>query len=163
MLTVRKATYQDLPIMQEIFKCAREYMKAHGNPTQWGNTAPPLYLIERDIERGASYLVLDEDEPVGTFSFTIGDEPTYQEIKDGAWLNDNPYGAMHRIASNGKAKGVFEVAYKFCLTFGIDIRVDTHENNKTMQNAVTKFGFKYCGIITAEDGTPRLAFHKIVN
>ena len=162
MLKVRKATYEDLPIMQEIFKCAREYMRNNGNPTQWGTTSPSIDLIERDLNRGVSYLVLDGEEAVGTFSFTVGDEPTYKIINDGVWLNEKPYGAMHRIASNGKAKGVFETAYKLCLTFGVDVRVDTHENNKTMRNLVRKFGFKYCGIITAEDGTPRLAFHKQV-
>ena len=162
MLTIKKATRADLPIMQEIFKCAREYMKNTGNPTQWGTSGPPISHVELDISRGVSYIVYDDGNPVGTFSFTIGEEPTYKHI-DGAWLNDKPYGAMHRIASNGKAKGVFEFCYNFCLGFGVDIRIDTHENNSTMRHLIEKVGFTYCGIITVEDGTLRLAFQKEVN
>ncbi len=162
MLSLRKATYEDLPVMQEIFKCAREYMKNSGNPTQWGDNGPPVSHVERDISRGVSYIVYNGEVPVGTFSFTLGEEPTYKEI-DGAWLNDKPYGAMHRIASNGKAKGVFEFCYKFCLSFGVDIRIDTHQNNATMRHLIEKCGFTYCGIIKVEDGTLRLAFQKEVN
>ena len=36
--------------------------------------------------------------------------------------------------------------------------IDTHEKNKTMQHVVEKLGFKRCGIIYIEDGTPRIAY-----
>ncbi len=162
MFTVKKATHDDLPIMEEIFKCAREYMKNTGNPTQWGTSGPSIFLVKRDIERDVSYLVYNDNVPVGTFSYTLGEEPTYKVIK-GAWLNDNPYGAMHRNASNGKAKGVFEFCFNYCLNFGVDIRIDTHENNATMRHLIEKVGCTYCGIITTDDGTPRLAYQKEVN
>ena len=41
------------------------------------------------------------------------------------------------------------------------VRIDTHADNKPMQRAIEKFGFVYCGIIKAHDGTPRIAFEKI--
>ncbi len=41
-----------------------------------------------------------------SFAFILGEDPTYQQI-DGAWLNDQPYGTIHRIAGNGKIKGTF--------------------------------------------------------
>jgi hypothetical protein len=32
----------------------------------------------------------------------IGKDPTYAVIENGNWLNDEPYGVIHRIASNGR-------------------------------------------------------------
>ena len=45
---------------------------------------------------------------VGTFFFVYGKdiEPTYADITDGKWLDDSPYGVVHRIAGDGKVKGV---------------------------------------------------------
>lgn len=41
---------------------------------------------------------------VGTFCFIVGEDPTYAVIDNGKWLNDAPYGVIHRMASNGKRK-----------------------------------------------------------
>lgn len=51
-MEIRKATRDDLNTMQEIFRCAREYMKKEGNPSQWGDSRPPLFLIEKDFNLG---------------------------------------------------------------------------------------------------------------
>ena len=162
-MKIRPATYEDLPIMQSIFKRAREYMKNEGNVTQWKDDRPPLFLIEKDLQKSASYIVEEDGEAVGTFSFTIGEEPTYTKIYDGQWLNEKPYGTIHRIASNGKASGIFKLVLDFCLKFNVDIRIDTHENNKTMLRHLSASGFKKCGIIFIDDGTSRIAFQKIIS
>lgn len=36
--TVRNAVYSDLPRIDEIYACAREFMAKTGNPNQWGPT-----------------------------------------------------------------------------------------------------------------------------
>ena len=38
------------------------------------------------------------------------------------------------------------------------LRIDTHEDNHVMQQAVQKLGFRKCGIIHIADGTPRIAY-----
>ena len=38
---IRLAKYQDLPKILEIYEYARQFMRAHGNPTQWGVTLLP--------------------------------------------------------------------------------------------------------------------------
>ena len=43
------------------------------------------------------------------------------------------------------------------------LRIDTHEDNKTMQALLTKNGFSYCGIIHLENGDPRLAYQKTID
>ena len=37
-MVIRKATEKDFPKMMKIYANARDFMKAHGNPTQWGPT-----------------------------------------------------------------------------------------------------------------------------
>ena len=100
---------------------------------------------------------------VGTFFFTQGRdvEPTYRDITDGAWLDDSPYGVVHRIAADGSEKGIGS----FCLEWACGqighLRIDTHGDNTVMQNLLRKQGFVRCGTIhVEEDDDPRLAFEK---
>ena len=84
------------------------------------------------------------------------------KITDGAWLDDSPYGVVHRIATDGSVKG----AGSFCLNWAYEqcghMRIDTHGDNKVMQNMVKKLGFVHCGTIyVEEDDNPRLAFEKL--
>ena len=94
------------------------------------------------------------------FSFLPGEDPTYGEI-DGAWLSDEPYCTIHRVASRGEAHGLTGEIFHWCMDRCGHLRIDTHADNKPMQRAIEKFGFVYCGIIKAHDGTPRIAFEKI--
>ena len=100
---------------------------------------------------------------IGTFFFIHGQdiEPTYREITDGAWLDDSPYGVVHRIAGDGSEKGIGV----FCINWAFEqcghLRIDTHGDNIVMQNLVKKLGFVHCGTIyVEEDNNPRLAFEK---
>ncbi len=164
-MQIRKTTEQDLERVLEIYAFARKFMKEHGNPNQWGPTNwPPAALIREDIRRGDSYVcVNDTGQVIGTFYYISGKdiEPTYREIEEGAWLDDSPYGVVHRIASDGSEKGTGA----FCLNWAFaqcgHLRVDTHGDNIVMQNLVKKLGFVYCGIIyVEEDEYPRLAFER---
>ena len=162
MLQIRKSRKEDLDKLAEIFAIARKAMKDSGNPNQWKDDRPAMSTVERDIENGNSYVVTENDEIVGTFAYIVGVDPTYIEI-DGQWLNDDEYGTIHRIASSGKAKGVLKSVLDFASSKGIDIRIDTHEDNKIMRHLLEKYGFKYCGIIITDDNTPRLAFQKVAD
>ena len=150
----------------EIYAYARAFMAKTGNPNQWGPTNwPPADLIHEDIRNGNSYVCVNDDERViGTFFFTQGKdiEPTYRAITDGAWLDDSVYGVVHRIASDGSEKGVGQ----FCLGWAFEqcghLRIDTHTDNKVMQNLLKKLGFIRCGVIyVLEDDYPRYAFEKV--
>lgn len=136
-------------------------MRANGNASQWGEYYPDLIDISRDIELGNSYVGEDEDgEIVMTFAFIVGEDPTYLRIYEGKWLNDLPYGTIHRIASNGHKRGVLKAACDFCFQMADNIRIDTHKANKPMLTALGILGFERCGIIRCRDGSPREAFQK---
>ena len=164
-MRIRKTTESDFDRIMKIYSRAREFMARTGNPNQWGPTNwPPADLIHEDIRSGNSYVCVNDDEKViGTFFFTQGKdvEPTYRAITDGAWLDDSPYGVVHRIASDGSEKGIG----KFCIGWAYEqcghLRIDTHTDNKVMQNLLKKLGFTRCGIIyVIEDNNPRYAFEK---
>ena len=69
-----------------------------------------------------------------------------------------PYGVIHRVASNGVTKGVTRAAFSYGLERSGYVRIDTHEDNKPMQGALKKFGFRECGVIHLERGAERIAF-----
>ena len=164
-MLVRRSTEQDLSRIMQIYAHAREFMAATSNPNQWGPTCwPPEELIRHDIEVGKGYVCEHDGCVVGVFFFDQGlcVEPTYAEIDDGAWVGDDTYGVVHRIASDGSVPGIgthcLEWAYEQCG----HLRIDTHADNLPMQNLLRKLGFVHCGTIYVyEDRYPRLAFEKL--
>ncbi len=161
---VRQATPSDLNTIMPIIDEARQIMRENGNMTQWGNGYPSREVILNDITSGYGFVCLVDEEVVGYFFFKAGDnpEPTYSNIEGGAWLNNHPYGVIHRLASGRKARGIARAAFEFALTKTNTVRVDTHHDNLPMQNFLKKSGFTYCGVIYVNDGTPRDAFQKTV-
>ncbi len=158
-MIIRKAEEKDLNSILRVYAIAREYMRQNGNPDQWGTDKPPKEMLVDDIKKGQLYVGESADGSISfVFAFILGDDPTYVYIKDGNWLSNEPYGTIHRIASDGSVPGVVKMAVDFCKTIISNIRIDTHHNNKTMQHVVEKIGFTKCGIIYIEDGTPRIAY-----
>ena len=165
-MKIRKTLESDIGRVMEIYSRARDFMEKHGNPNQWGPTNwPPESLIRDDIKKGNSYVCVNDDGKVtGTFYYVRGHdiEPTYRKIYEGAWIGDEEYGVVHRLASDGSEKGTG----RFCLGWAFDrcrhLRIDTHTDNKVMQNLLSKLGFTRCGIIyVEEDEYPRYAYEKI--
>lgn len=160
-MTIRKSTLADLDTIMDIYSDARQFMVDNGNPTQWGKNHPSRELIEKDITKGISYVCEDESGLQGVFVYLMDDDPTYQIIEKGDWLDNAPYGVIHRLASAGTHKGVAKQCFSWCFEQCGNLRIDTHENNKVMQYVIEQSGFLRCGRIYAEDGTPRIAYQKI--
>lgn len=154
---VRPARMADLERIEAIYAYARKFMAEHGNPDQWGNSYPLRQWLEMDIAENALFVIEGPVEIHGVFYFTIGEDPTYGEIFNGAWKSHSPYGTIHRIAGDGSG-GILKTAVVFCREQIDHIRIDTHKDNTVMQSALDKQDFQYCGIIYVEDGTPRLAY-----
>ena len=164
-MEIRKSSVEDIPAIMAIYARARVFMAEHGNPDQWGPTNwPPEALIRSDIEQGNNYVCIHEGRVVGTFFYVCGKdiEPTYAEIDDGAWLDDGPYGVVHRIAGSGTVKGTGEFCINWAFSLCGHLRIDTHSDNIVMRNLLKKLGFVHCGTIyVREDRFPRLAFEKV--
>lgn len=160
---IRKADFQDMDRILEIYARAREFQKANGNPTQWAGGYPKRELLEEDIQNGNLFVCVCGGTIEGVFAFFIGEDDTYRVIRDGAWLNDAPYAVIHRIASSGKEKGVASFCFDWAFAQHPNIRIDTHADNTIMQHVLEKNGFVRCGEISIHDGSPRIAFQKIEN
>ena len=100
-----------------------------------------------------------EKSIVAYFALLPSPEPTY-DIIDGAWLTDEPYGVIHRMASYPEVHGIFSTVIDYAATRYAHLRIDTHRDNRIMQHLIGKHGFTYCGIIWLQDGTERLAYER---
>ncbi len=157
-MNIRKAFSKDLTDIIEIYSIARNFMKNNGNPLQWANGYPQNSIIQQDIKSGNLYVIEDDAGISGVFALIKGKDPTYEIIKNGKWLSNSDYYTIHRVASNGRIKGIVKATVDFAQKQNKHLRIDTHAQNTVMQNALIKAGFKYCGIIFLENGEERLAY-----
>lgn len=157
---IRQTLTEDLDTVMRIYDQARQYMRENHNPNQWINGYPTTEMVQEDILTKSSYVCTEGEEIVGVFRFTLGEDPTYKHIYQGSWLNEEPYGVVHRIASASHKKGVATFCLEWCLVNCGNIRIDTHRDNHIMQRLLAKNDYRYCGIIYLEDGSERLAYQK---
>ena len=160
-MIIRKTTTEDIPRLREIFESAKRFMRERGNPSQWDESYPPEEMLLRDIEREQSYVIeADDGHLAATFVYALGDEPHYRVLDEGAWLNDDPYGTIHRIATDGTLHGLTAIAVDYCRDICPNVKLDTHPDNLPMQKAAETLGFTRCGMITLEDGSRRILYHR---
>lgn len=157
-MNIRTAAPEDLDAIMRIYEYARAFMEQTGNPTQWGDGYPKRELLREDIEKRQCYVCADGEEIYAVFILILGDDPTYAVIEDGAWKNEKPYGTIHRLAGDGRIKGITGLCVDFCKGQIKNLRADTHRDNKIMQHLLEKNGFEPCGTIYVEDGSPRIAY-----
>lgn len=162
---IRSASMVDITAIMQILDCGRQKMRENGNTEQWTDGNPKQQLVENDIRMGNSYVVEEDNgEIIATFAFIEGSDPTYHNIYEGEWTDSTlPYHVIHRMASMHGVHGVFKHILDYSFGKTDNIRIDTHRQNFIMRNALSKYGFKYCGIIYLLDGAERLAYQQIRN
>ena len=139
---------------------------------QWQKGYPSPEVWQRDIEKGVTYVAVEDGKVLGGFMFSVEPDPSYAKI-DGAWLTDGPYASFHRVcvADAAKGKGVAGALFAFGFArageLGLPaVRIDTHGGNGPMKRALEKAGFVPCGEIIlvggCEDGDPRDAYEKLL-
>jgi len=135
---------------------------------QWQKGYPSEEVWISDIEKGITWVAVENGKVLGAFMFQTEPEPSYAEI-NGAWLTEGDYASFHRVcvAEESKGSGVagelfrhgFDLARKLGLP---SVRIDTHAGNLPMKRALEKAGFTFCGTIRlvggSEDGDPRDAY-----
>lgn len=161
-MIIKKATANDLTILRSLYDTAKHTMNRIGNQNQWKPGEPYNNEILESIDKGEQYLVIEKEEIVATFVFFLGGEPAYEVIEAGSWLNDQPYGTIHRVASNGKTRGVLGAIFQWTEKQIANIRIDTHKDNSIMNHLLNKHGFTKCGLIHLANGEERIAFAKKV-
>lgn len=164
-MKLRPTTVNDLTSVMSIINQAKEYFK-NANIDQWQDGYPNETSIINDIKKNEAYVIEDNNKIIATAMISIANEPTYNYI-EGKWLQNNQYIVIHRIAVNnnykgkGLAKYILDEAIKLHPQIN-SIRIDTHENNISMQRFLTKYGFTYCGNIFLANQSLRRAYEKII-
>lgn len=168
-MNFRRSQAQDLVQIMAIIKQAQEYLKSAGID-QWQNGYPNQDIVLQDIKLGNSYVLTKDGEVVGTAVLEFDGDSNYDTIYEGAWLTDGHYGAIHRIAISNYYKGsgfasqIIQAMIDLCQKRGTpSLRVDTHKDNQSMQRMLQKNGFHYCGVIYLADGSPRIAFERVIS
>ncbi|WEV53577.1 N-acetyltransferase [Bifidobacterium sp. ESL0704] len=169
-MRVRRASEADFEAIMRIFERARELMRNTGNPNQWGKSWPPAELIHEDIRLGRGMLLVDTEGEGGAerllayFAMCLGAEPTYAHLTEGAWLDDDEYVTMHRLASSGLKGHSGGACMQWAAQTYKNVRCDTHPDNLAMQHVFEKSGYRRCGIITVSDmgdrGNTRIVYQR---
>jgi hypothetical protein len=158
-MEIRYSEIKDIPAILLLYQKARQFMREQGNPHQWGKGAPDEISLRKDLASKRSYVVVEDERIVGTFALVTPD-PNYAFI-EGRWLNEEPYMAVHRLASIQPGVGTF-ILTTVCQHYP-NVRIDTHIDNIPMQNLLKKLGFAHCGVIHLldKDNSPREAYMKV--
>lgn len=157
---IRKATYDDVPVLMEIFRKAREIMRSSGNMHQWNDSYPSEEIVRKDISSGHCYVLCEGGGVVAVMAFIPGPDPTYAEIYNGGWLSDEPYHVIHRIAVAEPGHNAAKTLLDWGFERAHSIRIDTHADNVIMHHVLSKYGFTHCGTILLANGDPREAYQK---
>ena len=150
-MTIRKTEEKDTAAVLTVYEDARQYFFHNGIP-QWQNGTPNLETLQEDMRRGYSYVLEENGRIIG------------------AWLNDEPYVVVHRIAvpssckGNGYASKLLAFAGEKAEENGWrNLRIDTHEKNWSMRRLLEKNGFSMCGnVIVGRWKEPRIAYQKVL-
>ena len=167
----RLATQRDLPRLLHMVDQAKASFRARGID-QWQKGDPDGPGLAAAIEQKTIHVLEQEGQAVGMITVVPGPEASYAQI-DGAWLNQEPYAAFHRVCveesckCRGIAAQLFGRSEDLARHMGLtNIRIDTHPDNRSMQRALAKSGYTLCGSLTLTEGTekgdPRLAYHKVL-
>jgi len=159
---IRQTEEKDVEVVLRIYGMARRTMLESGNPLQWpmdGDYPGPEELRE-DMRRGASYVIEYEGCVIGTFALVPGEEPSYANITDGHWPDEDAgaYCTIHRLAGNPAYSGIAGCCFDWCKRQSASLRSDTHRDNRIMQHAFEAAGFVRCGIIFLKNGSERTAY-----
>ncbi|NMA67428.1 MAG: GNAT family N-acetyltransferase [Clostridiaceae bacterium] len=164
----RKAVEADIHRIMEIINQAKDYLKSNGID-QWQDGYPNPEIIKSDIKNNYGYVLVYNKEIIATVAVSFDGEKTYEKIYNGKWITDDRYAVVHRLAVDNKYKGqglssiILNNIEKLCLNNGVySIKVDTHEENLSMQRLLKKNNFIYCGTIYLENRSKRLAYEKVL-
>ena len=163
-MKLRHTTINDLPEVIEIINQAKLYFKNEGID-QWQDGYPNEDSIINDINQNEAYVLEDNGKILATTMISSNIEPTYNYI-EGNWLQNDKYMVIHRIAihNDQKGKGLAKIIIDEALKLHPhihSIRIDTHDDNLSMQRFLIKYGFTYCGTIYLENKSTRRAYEKV--
>lgn len=180
-IIVRKANPSDADAVWSVIQDGIATIGSLGI-SQWQHGYPNRAVVERDIERGVSYVAEDAEtgEKLGTLAVTFDAEDDYASPTE-HWLTPDPkpseepvYAVVHRNAvahaaiGRGVMRALFAAAEKAARDAGrASVRVDTHPRNTNQRGMLEHLGYAFCGQheYTPKAGEPdiiRVGYEKLL-
>ncbi|MFC6323786.1 GNAT family N-acetyltransferase [Companilactobacillus baiquanensis] len=153
-MLLRRAEMKDLPQIKQIILDGKAHLAAQ-NINQWRGQYPNMDVLVHDINNGYNYVLVEDDEVLGTISAISGPDMSYQTL-DGQWMTEEgEYVALHRVAvsANHRGEGLSTKLFNAVLDeLSLNpmikgVRIDTHQENFGMQHVIKKMGFAETGLV----------------
>lgn len=162
----RKAELSEIAPIWEILQQAIIRRKEDGSK-QWQDGYPNPEVVQKDIEQGEGFVLVNGGTIIGYSAVLINDEPAYAEI-EGNWLSNDDFVVIHRVAisekylGKGLAKMIIKNIEDFALSNNIySIKADTNFDNTAMIKIFENSGYAYCGEVYFR-GSSRKAYEKVL-
>lgn len=166
VLTFRMANESDRESILEIYLEGAEALKTDGVDQWQGQYVPSFKDIDEHL--GIDLYVLEyHRKNVSTVCLVEGIDEDYENIK-GKWNTSIPYISIHKVATSNKykkqsfAKKMMSYIENFAKRKRMDLRIDTHKDNKKMRNFIISCGYKYTGEVVLQGELERLAYDKVI-
>ena len=166
VLTFRMANESDRESILEIYLEGAEALKADGVDQWQGQYVPSFKDIDEHL--GIDLYVLEYHRKiVSTVCLVEGIDEDYESI-NGKWNTSIPYISIHKVATSNKykkqnfAKKMMSYIENLAKRKRMDLRIDTHKDNKKMRNFIISCGYKYTGEVVLQGELERLAYDKVI-
>lgn len=166
VLTFRMANELDRESILNIYIEGANALKEDGVDQWQGQYVPSFKDIDEHL--GIDLYVLEYHRKiVSTACLLEGIDKDYENIK-GKWNTSIPYISIHKVATSNKykkqsfAKKMMSYIENLAKRKRMDLRIDTHKDNKKMRNFIISCGYKYTGEVVLQGELERLAYDKNV-
>lgn len=166
VLTFRMANELDRESILNIYLEGANALKEDGVDQWQGQYVPSFKDVDEHL--GVDLYVLEYHKRiVSTACLVEGIDEDYENI-NGKWNTSLPYISIHKVATSNEHKkqsfGRKMMSYieNFAKRKRMDLRIDTHKDNKKMRNFIISCGYKYTGEVILQGELERLAYDKKV-
>lgn len=166
VLTFRMANESDRESILEIYLEGSNSLKNDGVDQWQGKYVPSFKDIDEHL--GIDLYVLEYHRKiVSTVCLVEGIDEDYENIK-GKWNTSIPYISIHKVATSNEYKKqsfgrkMMRYIENFAKRKRMDLRIDTHKDNKKMRNFILSCGYKYTGELILNGELERLGYDKKV-
>lgn len=166
VLIFRMANESDRESILEIYLDGAEALKTDGVDQWQGQYVPSFKDVDEHL--GVDLYVLEYHRKiVSTVCLVEGIDEDYENI-NGKWNTSLPYISIHKVATSNEykkqsfAKKMMYYVENFAKRKKMDLRIDTHKDNKKMRNFILSCGYKYTGEVILQGELERLAYDKKV-
>lgn len=167
-MELRLAKCQDKDSILKFYKDGSLKLKSEGID-QWQGAKIPNLDNFKDLIKNKEIFVLEDDRRSVATCVIKKYDYDYDNNMHGSWITDGSFIAIHRVATGSefRKKGYGKALLELCEDYAKEnniksLRIDTHKDNKSMQNLIKKLGYNYCGIVYIGGTDERLAFEKVL-